>query len=211
MCALLIGKQQQSIHRKKKWMNGTGTGKWCKPGLNTVTVMGVCHCITDNLTKHLWYSTTTKQELHTHTHTQMYVSNIWEYDKSSEALSSPLKSPGSTFPQISCDTPKIGEILNATQQYVTMKAAKKLLSYSLEIHMPSLWRSLWKEYSGPRSNNSLCDSSAGTEQYSAQIQNGAFLSVWVQIRQVLIPLWIKLKFLKCRGIQSYSWRAQLQS
>lgn len=119
----------------------------------------------------------------------MYVSNIWECDRSSEALSSPLKSPGSTFPQIPCDAPKIGEILNATQQYVTMKAAKKkLLSYSLEIRMPSLWRSLWKQYSGPRSNNSLCDSSAGTEQYSAQIQNGACLSVWVQIRQVLIPL-----------------------
>jgi len=92
----------------------------------------------------------------------------------SEALSSPLKSPGSSFPHIPCDTPKIGEILNAKQQYVTMKAEKKA-SYSLEIHMPSLWCSLWKQYSGTRSNNSLCDSSAGTEQHSAQIHNGAFL------------------------------------
>lgn len=75
--------------------------------------------------------------MHTHTHAQ-YVSNIWECDRSSEALSSPLKSPGSTFLQTPSDTPKIGEMLNAMQQYVTMEAAKKLLSYSLEIQMPLL-------------------------------------------------------------------------
>jgi len=76
----------------------------------------------------------------------MYVSYIWECDRRSEALSSPLKSPGSSFPHIPCDTPKIGEILNATQQYVTMKTEKKLAT---------LWRSTCPHCGVPSGNSIL--------------------------------------------------------